>query len=164
MAKSAGGELSEGALAPDFDLPSSDGRQIRLQDFRGRKSVVLYFYPKDDTPGCTREACDFRDRLQEIERLGAVVLGISLDDVGSHQQFARKYHLPFPLLSDADARVSKAYGVYKKKQLYGRSFWGIERTTFVIDPSGRVARIFPRVKVDGHTEAVIDFLKSRHSD
>lgn len=155
-----GGEvLRMGAAAPPFSLTSTDGRTVALSDFRG-KQVVLYFYPKDDTPGCTKEACDLRDHLSQFTRRGAVVLGVSRDDVGSHQRFTQKFRLPFPLLSDPDAAVCKAYGVYKQKSLYGRTYWGIERTTFLIDERGRIARIFPKVKVDGHTDAILQALQT----
>jgi peroxiredoxin Q/BCP len=143
-----------GMMAPEFSLPSTLGRKVSLNEFRGRR-VILYFYPKDDTPGCTMEACGFRDNLPRIQSKDAVVLGISLDDELSHQRFAQKYNLPFPLLSDVDAAVSRQYGTYKEKNLYGRSYWGIERTTFVIDREGRVENVFRRVKVEGHAEEVM---------
>jgi len=141
-------------MAPEFSLPSTLGRKVTLNEFRGKR-VILYFYPKDDTPGCTMEACAFRDHLPRIKAKDAVVLGISLDDELSHQRFAQKYNLPFPLLSDVDALVSRQYGTYKEKNLYGRSYWGIERTTFVIDREGRVENVFRRVKVEGHAEEVM---------
>jgi peroxiredoxin Q/BCP len=140
--------------APDFTLPGPNGRRVTLSEFRGRR-VVLYFYPKDDTPGCTMEACAFRDNLSRIEGKGAVLLGVSMDDEISHQRFAQKYNLPFPLLSDVDAAVSRKYGTYKEKNLYGRTFWGIERTTFVIDREGKVENVFRRVKVEGHADEVL---------
>ncbi|MER3601384.1 MAG: thioredoxin-dependent thiol peroxidase [Nitrososphaerota archaeon] len=146
--------LQEGDLAPDFELPDERGRPIRLSSFRGRK-VVLYFYPKDDTPGCTKEACAFRDRLPLLEARGALVLGVSTDDEASHARFKDKYSLPFPLLADKEAKVSRLYGVYKLRSFGGRSFWGIERTTFIIDENGRIAKVFPRVNVDGHVEEVL---------
>jgi peroxiredoxin Q/BCP len=149
-----GESLTVGMLAPEFSLPSTLGRKVSLNEFRGRR-VILYFYPKDDTPGCTMEACGFRDNLPRIQSKDAVVLGISLDDELSHQRFAQKYNLPFPLLSDVDAAVSRQYGTYKEKNLYGRSYWGIERTTFVIDREGRVENVFRRVKVEGHAEEVM---------
>ncbi|MBI2104348.1 MAG: thioredoxin-dependent thiol peroxidase [Candidatus Omnitrophica bacterium] len=150
--------LKPGDAAPPFSLQAGDGKTVVLSDFRGRK-VVLYFYPKDDTPGCTREACGFRDALPRAARSGAVVLGVSRDPLPSHQRFAEKFRLTFPLLSDPDAAVCKAYGVYKQKSLYGRTYWGIERMTFLIDEEGRIARIFPHVKVDGHVDAVLQALK-----
>ena len=149
-----GENLTVGMAAPEFSLPSTLGRRITLSEFRGKR-VILYFYPKDDTPGCTMEACAFRDNLPRIEAKDAVVLGISLDDELSHQRFAQKYSLPFPLLSDVDAAVSRQYGVYKEKSLYGRSFWGIERTTFVVDREGKVENVFRRVKVEGHADEVL---------
>jgi len=149
-----GDSLTVGMQAPEFSLPSTLGRRVSLSEFRG-KQVVLYFYPKDDTPGCTMEACGFRDNLPRIESKSGVVLGISLDDELSHERFAQKYNLPFPLLADKDAAVSRQYGTYKEKSLYGRSFWGIERTTFVIDREGKVEHVFRRVKVEGHAEEVM---------
>jgi peroxiredoxin Q/BCP len=127
---------------------------VTLAEFRGKR-VVLYFYPKDDTPGCTMEACAFRDNLGRIVSKDAVVLGISMDDDLSHQRFAQKYNLQFPLLSDVDAAVCRKYGTYKEKNLYGRSFWGVERTTFVIDREGKVENVFRRVKVEGHADEVL---------
>jgi len=150
--------LSVGDKAPAFALASPDGT-VRLTDFLGTQ-IVLYFYPRDHTPGCTREACAFQEAQRRLTRSGAVVLGVSCDSVSSHERFAQKLGLSFPLLSDPDASVAKAYGVQKRKSLYGRSFWGIERTTFIIDERGRVAEIFPRVQVDGHAEAVLEALRS----
>jgi peroxiredoxin Q/BCP len=149
-----GESLTVGMDAPEFSLPSTLGRRVTLSEFRGRR-VVLYFYPKDDTPGCTMEACAFRDHFPRIESKDAIVLGVSLDDELSHEKFAQKYSLPFPLLADKDAAVSRQYGTYKEKNLYGRSFWGIERTTFVIDRDGKVEHVFRRVKVEGHAEEVM---------
>ena len=149
-----GESLTVGMMAPEFSLPSTLGRKVSLNEFRGKR-VILYFYPKDDTPGCTMEACAFRDHLPRIASKDAVVLGVSLDDELSHQRFTQKYNLPFPLLSDVDAAVSRQYGTYKEKNLYGRSYWGIERTTFVIDREGRVENVFRRVKVEGHAEEVM---------
>lgn len=152
-------ELIEGRPAPDFELKDQDGRSVRLSDFKG-KSVVLYFYPKDDTPGCTKESCSFRDHESALKKAGAAVLGVSLDDEASHQKFIKKFSLNFPLLCDEDAKVSRLYGVYKKKNMYARLFWGIERSTFVIGPDGVLKKIFRKVKVDGHTEDVLEALKS----
>ena len=151
--------LSVGDRAPAFALNAGDGRTAKLTDFRGQR-VVLYFYPKDDTPGCTKEACSFRDGLSAFTRLHTVVLGVSCDEVSSHQRFAEKFRLTFPLLSDPDATVSKAYGVYKQKSMYDRTYWGIERTTFIIDDEGRIAAIFPKVHVDGHTDEVLNALRA----
>ena len=147
-------QLKIGQKAPAFALPNQDGKIMRLADFKGKK-VVLYFYPKDDTPGCTKESCAFRDGLDEIQDSGAVVLGISADSVDSHKKFAKKFNLNFPLLSDEKKTVLQAYGVWKEKSLYGRKFMGIERTTFIIDEQGNLDDIFQKVKVDGHLEEVL---------
>jgi peroxiredoxin Q/BCP len=147
-----------GRPAPDFTLPSTTGEPISLKQFKGKKTVVLYFYPKDETPGCTREACAFRDHAAEFEQAKVVVLGVSTDPMETHLRFQAKQKLPFPLLSDEDAAVSKLYGVYKQKNLYGKKHLGIERTTFVVDRTGRVAQIWPKVKVDGHIQDVLDFV------
>jgi len=151
--------VTEGQIAPDFTLPATDGSTVRLLDLRGKK-VVLYFYPKDDTPGCTKEACAFRDNLGVLKSMGVVVLGVSPDSVASHQKFAQKYGLPFPLLADEGAQVATTYGVWKEKRQYGRTYMGIERTTFLIDENGIVQRVFPKVKVDGHVEEVIEAIRS----
>ena len=147
-------QLKIGQKAPAFALPNQDGKIMRLSDFKGKK-VVLYFYPKDDTPGCTKESCAFRDGLDEIQNSGAVVLGISGDSVDSHKKFAKKFNLNFPLLSDEKKTTLQAYGVWKEKSLYGRKFMGIERTTFIIDEQGKLDDIFQKVKVDGHLEEVL---------
>jgi peroxiredoxin Q/BCP len=149
--------LKPGDRAPQFKLPSSDGSQIRLADYRGKK-VVLYFYPKDDTPGCTKEACSFQDGLGKFMKKGAAVLGVSADSVESHTKFAGKYRLAFPLLSDETKEVCKAYGVWQEKSLYGRKFKGIARTTFVIDEEGIVQQVFPKVKVDGHPKEILEVI------
>ena len=149
-----GKELKEGEVAPDFKAKSTDGKEVSLKDFRGR-NVILYFYPKDDTPGCTREACDFRDQLKRFSAKETVVLGVSHDSLTSHDKFREKYSLPFTLLSDEEKKITSAYGVYKEKSLYGRLFMGIERTTFVIGKDGKVKKIFPKVKVDGHIEEIL---------
>jgi len=147
-----------GKPAPDFTLPSTSGEAVTLRQFKGKKSVVLYFYPNDNTPGCTKEACGFRDVSAQFEAAGAVILGVSADDIDSHQKFKTKHRLPFELLYDADAATAKAYGVWKQKNLYGKKFMGIERTTFVIDKTGRIAQIYPKVKVEGHVAEVLAFL------
>jgi peroxiredoxin Q/BCP len=147
-----------GKPAPDFTLPASTGETISLRQFKGKKTVILYFYPKDETPGCTKEACEFRDHSEEFDRHNAVVLGVSTDNLASHTAFRDKHRLPFPLLADEDAAVSKLYGVYKLKNLYGKKYMGIERTTFVIDRTGRIAQIYPKVKVDGHIPALLEFV------
>jgi peroxiredoxin Q/BCP len=151
--------LGVGDQAPDLSLPDQHGKPVTLKALRG-KQVVLYFYPKDDTPGCTKESCDFRDVESQIMRAGGLILGVSLDGKESHQKFIKKYGLPFPLLSDEDAAVSKAYGVYKEKNMYGKKHWGIERSTFVIDPAGIIKAVFRKVKVDGHADEVLTALKS----
>ena len=153
-------DLTLGDKAPPFVLPSTEGRKIDLDEFRGIAHVVLYFYPKDDTPGCTKEACFFRDAITQFKQENAVILGVSLDEIDAHQRFIKKYFLPFPLLSDTDSLVSRAYGVYKLKSMYGRKFWGIERSTFLIDVQGFVRHLFRGVKVDGHIETVLAALKA----
>ena len=147
--------LQEGDMAPDFTLPASNGEQVSLSDFRGKKHVVLYFYPKDNTPGCTAEACDFRDRAGDFSELDTVILGVSLDDLKSHEKFIRKYNLPFLLLADTEAEVSKKYGVYKEKNMFGKRSGGFERSTFIIDKEGRLAKIYRKVKVDGHVQEAL---------
>jgi peroxiredoxin Q/BCP len=149
--------IEVGERAPDFSLRADDGRTIKLSALRGRP-VVVYFYPKDDTPGCTREACAFRDRQSEITRLGATVLGISPDDVDSHRQFRDKFDLNFPLLADPEHKVAEKYGAWREKNMYGKTVMGIQRSTFVIDAEGRVARVWRNVKVDGHDEHVLGAL------
>ena len=151
-------ELQIGDKPPDFSLPDQDGKTVSLKSLKG-KQVVIYFYPKDDTPGCTKEACGFRDSSSAIEKANTVVLGVSMDDAESHQKFIKKYSLPFTLLCDEDGKVSKAYGVYKKKNMYGKTYWGIERSTFIIDETGKLKAIFRKVKVDGHVGEVQAALK-----
>jgi thioredoxin-dependent peroxiredoxin len=146
--------IAEGEPAPDFTLPDQDGHPVSLSALRGAP-LVLYFYPRDDTPGCTKEACAFRDARAAYEQAGTRVLGVSPDDVKSHRKFADKYGLPFTLLADADTQVCRGYGVWKEKNLYGKKSMGVERTTFVIGPDGTVRKVFPRVKVDGHADAVL---------
>jgi len=146
--------IQEGKKAPGFDLESSEGGSVRLEDLRGQP-VVLYFYPKDDTPGCTREACAFRDRKAALKKRGAVVLGVSGDSLASHEKFKAKYKLNFPLLRDPDKAVAKKYGAWGEKVLYGRKTLGMIRSTFVIDAEGVVRKVFPRVKVDGHDAQVL---------
>jgi peroxiredoxin Q/BCP len=152
-------EIEEGAKAPAFNLPSTDGKKIALKDLVG-KNVVLYFYPKDDTPGCTREACQFRDSISKLEKVGAVVLGVSPDNLASHEKFVDKYKLPFPLLSDEDHKVAEKYGVWREKKNYGRTYMGIVRSTFIVDKEGRLAKVFSNVKVDGHDAKVLEELKA----
>jgi thioredoxin-dependent peroxiredoxin len=149
------GMVQEGKKAPEFELESSEGGEVKLKDLRG-KTVVLYFYPKDDTPGCTREACAFRDNQAALKKRGVVVLGVSGDSLASHEKFKSKYRLNFPLLSDPDKAVAKKYGAWGEKVLYGKKTVGMIRSTFVIDGEGVVRKVFPRVKVDGHAEKVLE--------
>ncbi len=151
------GSPAIGAKAPDFSALGDTGKSLTLKSLRGRK-VVLFFYPKDSTPGCTREACAFRDGLQQIRKFGAEVVGVSMDSVESHRRFKEKNALNFHLVSDEDRSIVNAYGVYQEKSLYGRKFMGIVRTTFLIDEKGRIARVFPRVKVDKHYQEVLEAL------
>lgn len=151
--------LEVGKKAPSFKLKDQNGNIISLNDFKGKK-VVLYFYPKDNTPGCTKEACSFRDSIKEIEKQNAVVIGISADSVSSHKNFSEKFNLPFPILSDEEKKVLELYGVWKEKNMYGKKYMGIERTTIIIDEDGKIKKIFPKVKVDGHTEEIIKELSS----
>ena len=154
--------LNEGQPAPDFAVQTDKGETVALKDYAG-KHVVLYFYPKDDTPGCTVEACNFRDNFSVIEQEGAVVLGISLDSVDSHQKFRDKFELPFTLLSDPEHKVSDAYGVYGKKDFRGHEYMGIDRATFIIGPDGTLEKVWALVKPDGHAGEVLDFLRG-HKD
>ena len=149
--------LKEGAKAPAFSLTDQDGRKIALKDFAGKK-VVLYFYPKDMTPGCTREAQGFQQSLAAIKRKGAVVIGVSKDSQASHKKFCEKHGLEFPLLADVDGVVVEKYGVWQEKNMYGKKSMGIVRTTYVIDEAGKVAKVFARVEVDGHLEQVLEVL------
>ena len=150
--------LEIGDQAPDFALQSTSGRTVALRELRGRR-VVLYFYPKDDTPGCTREACDFRDNLARVRGAGAEVYGVSKDSLASHDRFREKYELPFELLSDPDNAVARAYGAHGKKVLYGKPIVGTIRSTFVIDADGRIAARWSPVKVEGHADAVLAALR-----
>ena len=150
--------VNEGEKAPNFTLQADDGRTVSLSDYRGKK-VVLYFYPKDGTPGCTREAIEFRDTVKEFEKEDAVILGVSKDSVKSHQKFKQKHGLPFTLLSDPEGKVLTLYDVWKKKSLYGKTFMGTERTTFLIDEDGNVKKIYRKVKVDGHAQVCLLDLK-----
>jgi peroxiredoxin Q/BCP len=150
--------IEEGETAPDFTLKDDKGSDVRLSDFRG-KPVVLYFYPKDDTPGCTKEACAFRDRRADMESRGAVVLGVSPDDVASHGRFRDKYSLNFPLLADAGHQVAERYGAWGEKVFMGRKSIGIRRSTFLIDREGKVAKAWKKVSVDGHDEQVLAALE-----
>jgi peroxiredoxin Q/BCP len=145
--------LKEGNRAPDFTAATDTGESLSLSSLRGR-SVVLYFYPKDDTPGCTVEACEFRDSLRTFEGLDAVVLGVSPDSVKKHQRFKTKYSLPFTLLADPDHSIAESYGVWGEKMMFGKKYMGVLRTTFVIDGEGRIAKIFRGVKPEGHAQEV----------
>ena len=149
--------LNPGDKAPDFAAYDQDGTLHALKDYRGRK-LVLYFYPKDMTEGCTAEACDFRDNLNRLQGHGAEVLGVSPDSAARHAKFVKKESLNFPLLADEEKKISEAYGVWKEKSMYGRTFMGVERTTFIIDAKGRIERVFPKVKVRCHVDEVIDAL------
>jgi thioredoxin-dependent peroxiredoxin len=153
-AKEAGYGPKIGSKAPAIKLLNDSGKSVSLSDFKG-KPVILYFYPKDSTPGCTTESCDFRDNLNRFTKSGAVVLGLSADSVESHRKFKEKQGLNFPLLSDPDHKALEAYGVWQEKSLYGRKFMGIVRTTFLIDGDGKIAQVFPKVKVAGHVDAVL---------
>ncbi len=160
-------ELAAGDLAPAFQVPAvtrGGETQILLSDYAGKSPVVLYFYPKDDTPGCTTEACNFRDLLPQFEAAGSVILGISPDDQASHVKFAASHALPFPLLADAGHAVADAYSVWKEKTNYGKTYWGIERTTFVIDKDGKIAKIYPRVKVEDHVQEVLEFVQTLQTE
>ncbi|MGD8869238.1 MAG: thioredoxin-dependent thiol peroxidase [Gemmatimonadales bacterium] len=150
--------LKAGDTAPDFELLSDEGERVRLSDLRGKK-VVLYFYPKDDTPGCTTEACELRDRQPELEAQGATVLGVSPDSVASHQKFKAKYGLTFTLLSDPDHSVADAYGAWGEKKMYGKTYEGILRTTFVIDEAGKIEGVFEKVRPKGHGDQVLAALQ-----
>ena len=147
-----------GSKAPAFKLQDDSGKPVSLADFKGKK-VILYFYPKDSTPGCTTESCDFRDNLNRFVKSGAAVLGLSADSVESHRKFKAKQGLNFPLISDPDHKALEAFGVWQEKSLYGRKFMGIVRTTVIIDEEGKVARVFPKVKVAGHVDEVLAALK-----
>jgi peroxiredoxin Q/BCP len=152
-------ELKPGSKAPDFTLPTDAGTPLKLSSLKG-KSVVLYFYPKADTPGCTKEACGFRDEFPRIQAANTVVLGVSPDPVKAVSKFRTKYDLPFALLADEEHAIAEKYGVWVEKSMYGKTYMGVERSTFVIDPQGKIAQVFRKVKVDGHTEEVLAALSS----
>lgn len=150
-----------GKKAPAFNLPSSTGGKVRLSSYAGEngKNVVLYFYPRDNTPGCTQEACDFRDQLSSFEEFDAVVLGVSGDSLASHEKFTNKFELPFPLLADEDHAIAEKYGVWVEKKNYGKTYMGIQRATFLIDKQGKIAAVWPKVKVKGHVDEVREKLE-----
>ena len=150
--------LNVGDKAPSFKLKNQDAKVISLSDLKG-KPIVLYFYPKDDTPGCTKEACNFRDEFPKFGKMKAEIIGISADSIESHKKFANKYKLPFNLLSDEKKEVVEKYGVWKEKNMYGKKYMGIERTTFIINAEGKISKIFPKVKVEEHNKEVMEALK-----
>ena len=150
-------EIKEGNKAPDFTAIDQDGEKVKLSSFRGEKNVVLYFYPKDMPPGCTTQACDFRDQHKKFKN--TVILGVSIDSTERHQKFIAKYDLPFTLIADIDKKVVQKYGIWQEKKLYGKTFMGIVRTTFIIDKNGTIQKIFPKVKVKTHIEDVLSALK-----
>ena len=150
--------LSTGDKAPPFSLQSDTGDTVSLDALRGKK-VVLYFYPKDDTPGCTTEACEFRDSWSAVKKTGAALFGVSPDSIGSHQKFKKKFDLPFPLLADPDHTTAEAYGAWGEKSMYGKKYMGILRSTFVIDEQGKIAKVFEKVKPEGHAAQVLEALR-----
>jgi thioredoxin-dependent peroxiredoxin len=151
--------LNAGEHAPDFTLPSDGGEDVTLSSFRGRP-VILYFYPRDDTPGCTTEACGIRDAWSEFEQAGAIVLGVSTDSVKSHQKFRSKYNLPFPLLADTEHQVAEQYGAWGEKKFMGKLFNGVHRVTYLIDENGVIKRAWPKVKPEGHAGEILEALRS----
>lgn len=157
--KKPSGVPEVGGTAPAFALEGTGGTKVRLSQFRGNQNVVVYFYPRDNTAGCTKEACAFRDSLAKLNLLETVVLGISTDSVASHEKFAAKYDLPFILLADEDAAVAKKYGVWVEKNLYGKKSYGVQRSTFLVDRRGKLAAVWPKVKVDRHVEAVLEAVR-----
>lgn len=151
--------LEVGKKAPDFTLLNQDENKVSLKDFLGKK-VVLYFYPKDDTSGCTKEACSFSADLPKFSKIDAIILGVSPDSVKSHKKFSKKYKLKFDLLADEEKKIVEKYGVWKEKSMYGRKYMGVERTTFIIDEKGKIKKIFNKVKVEGHNKEVLESLKA----
>ncbi len=152
--------LTEGKKAPSFKLKDQNGNDVSLKDFIGNQ-IVLYFYPKDDTPGCTKEACSFRDNFPDFKDIKAVILGVSPDSPASHKKFISKYNLPFTLLSDENKEVLEKYEVWKEKNMYGKKYMGVERTTYIIDENGKIKKIFPKVKVDGHDKEVLEAIMKK---
>jgi thioredoxin-dependent peroxiredoxin len=155
--------LPPGKAAPKFSLPASTGKPISLDDFKGKQTLVLYFYPRADTPGCTTEACAFRDALADYNKSKIAVLGISPDDEKAVTKFADKFHLNFPLLADADHAIAEKYGVWQEKSMYGKKYWGVARTTFVISKDGKILHTFEKVKPAGHDQEVLDWIKANAS-
>ena len=153
-------QLKEGVKAPEFKAISNEGKEVSLKDYQGKKRVVLYFYPKDDTPGCTVEACAFRDNVKKIQKSGAVVLGVSPDGLKAHEKFIQKFGLPFLLLADEEKKVCQAYGVWVEKSMYGRKYMGVARTTLVIGKDGKIEKVYEKVKPEGHAEEVLEFLNA----
>ncbi|MBL8825821.1 MAG: thioredoxin-dependent thiol peroxidase [Planctomycetaceae bacterium] len=151
--------LEVGQKAPDFTLLADDGSKVKLKDLQGN-FVLLYFYPRDDTPGCTKEACAFRDRSKELAKLGVKVLGVSTDDVASHVKFRDKFELNFPLLADVEHKVAEKYGAWREKNMYGKKSMGVQRSTYLIGPDGVIARVWPKVQVDGHDADTIEAVKA----
>ncbi len=147
-------ELKKGDKAPEFTANDQNGNEIKLSQLKGKK-VILYFYPKDDTSGCTAQACNLRDNYTDLQKKGYVVLGVSKDGVASHKKFAEKYDLPFSLLADEDFKINEAYGVWKEKSMFGKKYMGTQRTTFVIDEQGKIEEVINKVKTDAHTEQII---------
>ena len=149
--------VKEGNKAPDFSGKNQEGKSVKLSSFKGKKNIILYFYPKDMTPGCTTEACDFRDQYKQFKN--TTILGVSIDSPERHQKFIAKYNLPFDLIADENKKIVKKYGVWQEKKLYGKTFMGIVRSTFIIDKNGVINKMFTKVKVKGHVEEVLHFLK-----
>ena len=154
-------QLKEGTKAPEFQAISNEGKEVSLKSYKGKKRVVLYFYPKDDTPGCTVEACGFRDTIKKIDQANAIVLGVSPDNTQSHNKFIEKFKLPFILLSDENKKICENYGVWVKKSMYGREYMGVARKTFIIGKDGKFEKIYEKVKPEGHAEEVLEFLKNK---
>ncbi len=152
--------IQERKVAPNFNLSASNGQEVSLKDYKGKKNVVLYFYPKDDTPGCTTQACGFRDEIKAIEKKDTIVLGVSPDKISKHEKFIAKHDLPFLLLSDEEKKVCELYGVWVEKSMYGRKYMGVARTTFVIDMKGKVVKIFEKVKPKVHSGQIVECLNT----
>ena len=149
-----------GDKAPEINLPANNDKNVSLKNYKGRNNVVLYFYPKDDTPGCTVEACGFRDAIKDVQAQDAIVLGVSPDGISKHEKFVEKFKLPFLLLADEDKKTCKNYGVWVEKSMYGRKYMGVDRTTFVIGKDGKIAKVFEKVKPQGHELEVLECLKT----